>query len=322
MSICPGLLVLKPVLHSNIWGGRSLEDFGYQLPDGPVGECWGISAHPHGDCTVEGGPFDGKTLSELWRDHHELFEGAEGDRFPLLVKVIDALDDLSVQVHPDDAYASKNEHGSLGKHECWYVLDCHEHAHIIIGQHARNRESFAKMVEKGRWDELENFVPIEPGDFFDIKPGMLHAIMGGTLILETQQSSDITYRVYDYDRRQADGSLRELHLEQAMDVIDYGAKAPVSGKVTASEVDGVTKLMSCEYFEVIRVRVTPDTPVTLRQQHPFMCVSVVAGAGGLISTPAGSWDVPLGAHLVAPCGSGDLLLQGDMTLICSYVPSN
>ena len=216
MDASKGLIVLKPVLHNNIWGGRRLEQFGYELPDGPVGECWGISAHPHGDCTVDGGPFNGMTLSQLWDEHHELFEGAKGDRFPLLIKVLDALDDLSIQVHPDDAYAMEHENGSLGKHECWYVLDCHEHAHIIVGQHAKSREEFAKLVEENRWHDMENFVPIKKGDFFDIKPGTVHAILGSTLILETQQSSDVTYRVFDYNRRQPDGSLRELHLQPSL----------------------------------------------------------------------------------------------------------
>lgn len=316
-----GLIMLRPQLHNNIWGGRRLSEFGYELPDGPVGECWGISAHPHGDCLVDGGPFDGLTLSRLWDQHHELFAGADGDRFPLLVKIIDARDDLSIQVHPDDAYAAAHEGGSLGKHECWYVLDCPEDAHIIVGQRARSREEFSRLVATDRWDELVNLVPIKPGDFFDIKPGTMHAIMGGTLLLETQQSSDITYRVYDYGRPQDDGSLRELHLEQAMDVIDYDAPLLGSGSVTSAERDGVTRLLSCEYFEVLRVRVTPGAPVRLPQPHPFMCISVVEGSAGELSTPAGSWEVVRGSHLVAPHGSGDLTLSGDMTLVASYVPT-
>ena len=318
MSAKPGLLILKPVLHNNIWGGRRLEEYGYELPEGPVGECWGIAAHPHGDCLVDGGPYDGQRLSELWRNHHELFEGAEGDRFPLLVKVLDALQDLSLQVHPDDAYAQEHEHGSLGKHECWYILDCHEHAHIIIGQHAHDRAEFARMVEEGRWHDLANLVPIKPGDFFDIAPGTLHAIMGATMVLETQQSSDITYRVYDYGRKQPDGSLRELHLAQAMDVIDYEAK-PTSGEVTAPEVAGVTKLVESPDFTVLRVRVTVDAPVTLAQPHPFMCITAIEGAG-TVETPAGRWEIAKGTHAVAPSGSGDLRISGNVTLICSYVP--
>ena len=320
MGDCPGLIVLQPVLHNNIWGGRRLAEFGYELPDGPVGECWGISAHPHGDCVVAAGPYAGMTLSQLWSEHHELFAGAEGDRFPLLVKVLDACDDLSIQVHPDDAYAAEHEGGSLGKHECWYVLDAHSHGQIIVGQRAKSREDFALLVEENRWHDMENLVPIKTGDFFDIKPGTVHAILGGTMILETQQSSDVTYRVYDYERRQADGSLRELHLQQAMDVIDYAATAPVTGEVTAPEVDGITQLMSCEYFDVLRVRVHRDAPVVLPQPHPFMNLSVIEGSGA-VETEAGRWQLAKGNHLVAPCGCGDLRLSGEMTLICSYVPT-
>ena len=117
------ILTLVPDFKNKIWGGRKLEtEFGYEIPDGPVGECWAISAHPAGDDVIAEGDYAGKTLSWLWDEHRELFGGAEGDRFPLLVKIIDAKDDLSIQVHPDDAYAAEHEDGSLGKKECWYVL--------------------------------------------------------------------------------------------------------------------------------------------------------------------------------------------------------
>ena len=319
MSDKPRLIMLKPVLHNNIWGGRRLAEFGYELPDGPVGECWGIAAHPHGDCTVVGGPYDGKTLSQLWNEHHELFEGAEGDRFPLLIKVLDALDDLSIQVHPDDEYAGKNENGSLGKSECWYVLDAKDGGEIIVGQRAHSREEFAQMVDEGRWDDMVNKIPIKAGDFFDIRPGTMHAIMGGTLILETQQSSDVTYRVYDYDRRQDDGSLRDLHLNQAMDVIDYAVQAPESGEVTAPEVNGVTQLMSCDYFDVFRLRVTKDAPVTIEQPWPFLCVSATAGSTGTVTADGVTYELQKGSHFVAPANCGELTFEGDLEFICSHV---
>ncbi len=131
------IIILEPVFHEKIWGGRRLaEDFGYDIPEGKIGECWAISAHPHGDCVVASGAFVGEKLSHLWDVHHELFGDAKGDRFPLLIKILDAHDDLSVQVHPDDAYAAEHEHGSLGKRECWYVLDAEPHTDIIIGQRA------------------------------------------------------------------------------------------------------------------------------------------------------------------------------------------
>ena len=306
------LIFTKPIFHEKIWGGRRLDTvFGYDIPEGAIGECWAISAHPAGDCEVVSGPYAGETLSALWENHHELFGAAEGDRFPLLIKILDADGDLSIQVHPDDAYAAEHENGSLGKCECWYVLDCDEDATIIVGQKAADRAEFAKLVEEGRWSDLVNEVPIHKGDFFQIDAGTVHAIKGGTLILETQQSSDVTYRVYDYDRVQADGTKRELHLEQSMDVVDYAAKAPESGQITTPEVDGVTELESTACYTVERVRVEGEK--TLEQGHDFMCVSVIEGEGTVNGTP-----VKKGTHFVAPAKSGDLAFSGELTLICSW----
>ena len=311
------LIFLKPVFKSTIWGGRKLAtDWGYDVPDGPVGECWAISAHPHGDCEVADGDFAGKTLSQLWAEHHELFGNASGDRFPLLIKVIDAEADLSVQVHPDDAYAAEHENGSLGKHECWYILDAHPHAHIAVGQKAKSRDEFAQLAAAKRWDNIVNEIPIWNGDFFDIRPGTLHAILGGTLLLETQQSSDITYRVYDYERRQPDGTLRETHLAQALDVIDYDAQAPESGEVLVPEVDGVTDLLETPDFSVARVRV--DGEKLLPQPWDFMCVSVVDGEGS-VSVGGQARPIAKGAHFIAPFGCGDLALSGKLELVCSHV---
>ena len=307
------LIFTKPIFHEKIWGGRRLDTvFGYDIPDGAIGECWAISAHPAGDCVVEGDPYAGSTLSQLWDEHHELFGNAQGDRFPLLIKILDADGDLSIQVHPDDEYARVHENGSLGKCECWYVLDCEPGATIIVGQKAKDRAEFAQLVEEGRWGDLVNEVPIHKGDFFQIDAGTLHAIKAGTLILETQQSSDVTYRVYDYDRVQADGTKRELHLEQSMDVVDYAAQAPTSGAITAPEVDGITRLESNERYTVERVRVEGGR--TLPQPHDFMCVSVIEGAGSV-----NGQALRCGSHFVAPAGSGDLAFEGDMVLICSWV---
>lgn len=313
------LLIMEPVFHEKIWGGRQLaERFGYAIPEGNVGECWGISAHPAGDCKVAEGPFAGSFLSELWDQHHELFAGAAGDRFPLLIKILDARENLSVQVHPDDAYAAEHENGSLGKRECWYVLDAAPGAQIIVGQHAHDRAEFLEMVQEGKWDALLNSIPIHKGDFFRIEPGTIHAICGGTLILETQQSSDITYRVYDYDRVQADGTRRELHIAQSADVVDFAQVPPVSGAVTAPEHDGVTRLMSCENFDVERVVVSGSK--TLDQPYPFMCCSVVCGEGQVSCDSGIQHSLRAGTHFVAPAKSGALEFDGDMTLICSHLP--
>lgn len=215
------ILFLKPVFKEKVWGGGALAPlYGYPIPSDHTGECWAIAAHPNGDCLVREGRFEGKRLSELWRDHRELFGGLPGDRFPLLIKIIDAREDLSIQVHPDDAYARIHENGSLGKKECWYILDCDPGTTIIIGQKARSREEFEQRMKSGQWKDLLNEIPIHPGDFFQIDPGTVHAIKGGTILLETQQNSDVTYRVYDYDRMDH-GRKRPLHIRQSLDVIRF-----------------------------------------------------------------------------------------------------
>ena len=314
------LIFPAPIFHEKIWGGRKLAtDFGYEIPDGPIGECWAISAHPNGDCVVSGGAWDGMHLSELWDQHRELFGNVEGDRFPLLVKIIDAKDHLSVQVHPDDAYAAEHENGSLGKRECWYVLAVDPGTKIVIGQRAHDRAELAQMIEEGRWDDMLNLVPCHVGDFFPIEPGTVHAIQGGTLILETQQSSDVTYRVYDYDRLGDDGKPRDLHIQQSLDVVDYGMEAPASGEVTAPEVDGVTELMECPNFVVDRVRVSGEKVV--EQPYPFMCVSVIEGSGTVCAAEAGvEHQIGMGTHFLAPAGCGALTFAGDMTLVTSRLP--
>ena len=305
------IIKLEPVFKNMLWGGRKLEtEFGYQIPDGPVGECWAISAHPNGDCTIATGEYAGQKLSWLWDNHRELFGGVEGDRFPLLIKIIDAKEDLSIQVHPDNAYAAEHENGSLGKKECWYVLDAEPGQQIIVGQNARSREEFAAMVEAGRWDELVNKVPCKKGDFFQVDAGTVHAIMGGTVVLETQQSSDITYRVYDFDRPQADGTLRELHLDKALDVIDYARQAPATGAVELAE-GPVTTLESNECYTVEHVRV--GGTLELENPHPYACVSVIAGAGTVCGI-----SVERGSNLLALAACEALTLEGDMEVILSY----
>ena len=310
------LIRIEPVFHEKIWGGRKLEtEFGYTIPDGPIGECWAISAHPAGDCHVRDGAYAGMLLSSLWTEHHELFGAAEGDRFPLLIKFLDAAKDLSIQVHPDDAYAAEHEGGSLGKCECWYVLHADPNATIVVGQRAKSPEEFGRLVEEGRWSELLNEVPVHAGDFFQIAPGTVHAIKGGTMVLETQQSSDITYRVYDYDRVQADGTKRELHLQKSLDVIDFGAKPITSGRVSAPTTNGITQLVCCPRYTVWHVRATGTA--TLSSPKTFYCASVIEGTGR-----ASDHELRKGDHFIVPAGYGTLRLEGDMQLIVSTVPAN
>lgn len=307
------LIHLQPVYHNKIWGGRSLNDlYGLAIPDGNVGESWAISAHPNGDCHVANGEYAGQTLSWLWDNHRELFGGVEGDRFPLLVKLLDASDDLSIQVHPDDVYAREHENGSLGKRECWYVMAAEPGATIIVGQNACDREGFKQLAAQGAWNQLLNEIPVHEGDFFQIDPGCVHAIKRGTVLLETQQSSDVTYRVYDYDRRDDEGRPRELHLDRALDVIDFEQEAPCDGSLRAPVANHIEVLECNESYTVARLAV--DGFVSVEQSHPFLCVSVVAGEGSINGEPCAA-----GGNFLVPADEPSLNFEGVMTLIMSWI---
>ena len=308
------LIFLNPVLKHNIWGGTRLrEEFGYQVEGDDIGECWGIAAHPSGDCTVKGGSFDGKKLSALWREQPELFGGKTGRTFPLLIKIIDAKDDMSIQVHPDDAYAKVNENGSLGKTECWYILDCKEDATLVIGHNARTREELKEMIEEGRWSDFIRQIPVKKGDFIQIDPGTVHAIKGGILLLETQQNSDITYRVYDYDRL-SNGKPRELHIQKSIDVIQVPAKSVEDSVLhTAGAPENQWKMLyECSYYKVFHLAVSGS--VKVEQEAPFYLMSVVKGEGTLNGTALHKGD-----HFIVPAGFGTMDFEGTMELIASTI---
>lgn len=309
------LLFLKPVCTHNIWGGTRLRtDFGYEVEGDDIGECWGISAHPNGDGEIRDGRLAGRKLSEVWEEYPELFGRLKYDRFPLLTKIIDARDDLSIQVHPDDAYAAEHENGSFGKTECWYVLDCPKDATLVIGHQAKDREELETMIREGRWNEFIREIPVAKGDFVQIDPGTVHAIKGGMLILETQQNSDITYRVYDYDRL-SNGKPRELHVRQSIDVITVPAASPEQSVKKTGDVEPnrLQSLHSCEYYEVFKLVVQGKAQV--EQCYPFLNLSVVEGSGQIDGR-----SLKKGDHLIVPNRYGSIELEGTMEIIASTVP--
>lgn len=307
------ILFLKPVLKEMIWGGKRLaEDFGYELPSDKTGECWAVSAHKNGDCEILDGSFVGKKLSWLWENHKELFGNAKSDVFPLLVKIIDAKDDLSIQVHPDDRYANINENGSLGKTECWYILDCDADAEIVVGHNAKDKEELKSMIADNRWMDLIQIRPIKKGDFFQINPGTVHAIKKGTLILETQQSSDITYRLYDYDRLQ-NGQPRELHINKSIDVIGCPHVDMVSNsEIEKREHGQVEELIACAFYTVYKVNITGKE--SFCQNEPFTILSVIEGSGSIDGR-----NIKKGDHFILPAGYGTYELDGNMELIISHI---
>lgn len=305
------ILFLQPVLKEMIWGGNRLKaDFGYETELNNVGECWGISAHPNGDCIIESGTFEGEKLSELWTNHKELFGNQKEKEFPLLVKIIDAKEDLSIQVHPDDQYAAEHENGSLGKTECWYILDSKEDGEIVIGHHAQTKDELNQMIDNKEWTSLIRTMPVKAGDFFQIDPGTVHAIKGGTLILEIQQSSDITYRVYDYDRLM-DGKPRELHIKKSKEVITVPFTEDNQSGDTTGGHHG-ERLVCCPYYTVEKILVNQH--MTIEQDQSFMLVSVIDGSGTI-----DGHQIKKGSHFIVPYKYGIAEFQGDMELICSYI---
>lgn len=307
------ILFLEPVFKEMIWGGDRLRtDFGYEIPSDSTGECWAVSAHTNGDCRIKSGDYQGETLSSLWANHRELFGGAAGEVFPLLIKIIDAKQDLSIQVHPDDTYAREHENGSLGKTECWYILNCEADGKIVIGHNANSKEELASMIHDNKWNELIRELPIKKGDFFQIVPGTVHAIKAGTVILETQQNSDITYRLYDYGRLQ-NGRPRELHIDKSIDVITCPQKLaePKREKrdIKAGEIE---TLVSCEFYTVEKIKVNGSTE--MEQTEPFTIISVIAGEGCLDGV-----KIKKGDHMILPSGFGSYILEGNIECISSHI---
>jgi mannose-6-phosphate isomerase len=310
-------IFLKPVFKDRIWGGTSLrEKFGYEIPSETTGECWGISAHPNGPSEVINGPLKGKNLAELWMKHRGLF-GHQGEKeFPLLVKILDAKDDLSVQVHPDDTYAREVENQPFGKTECWYIIDCEKDAELVYGHHAKSKVEFQKMVNEGRWDELLRRVKIKPGDFFYVPNGTIHAIGAGTMILETQQSSDITYRVYDYDRKDNHGNTRELHIDKSIKVAmiphEDAQFEPVEstfGSLTSK------KLIQEQYFTVYHWVLNGEAQGL--SNNLYLLMSVVQGEGifefnGQFST------FSKGDHFIVPATIKQFSIKGNAEIIISH----
>lgn len=314
-----GLMFLQPVFKEMIWGGNRLAtEFGYDIPGDDTGECWGISAHPNGDCTVRNGEYSGMKLSQVWSEHPELFgrERAEGV-FPLLTKIIDAKADLSIQVHPSDDYAKVHENGSLGKTECWYILDCPEGATLVVGHNAADKEECAKMIHEGRWSEFIREVPVHKGDFVSIVPGTVHAIKAGVMLLETQQNSDITYRVYDYDRL-SNGKKRELHVEKSIDVINAPA-APAEKSIHnfANVAKNTPVLMEkSAYYRVWKLVTADNAGDGLSVKNDFdakyLLVSVVSGDGAI-----NGLAVKKGDHFIVTNECDEFKPSGIMELIIS-----
>lgn len=295
-------LFFTPEYKTPIWGGTKMRDiFGYDIPSDTTGECWAISAHEHGDCICISDEYKGESLSNLWNNHRELFGNAEGEIFPLLVKVLDAKEQLSIQVHPTNEYAINVEKQPMGKSECWYIIQCDEGAKLIVGHKAKTPEELRKHIKEGTITEILNHIPVAPGDFIYVPSGTIHVITGGVVLVEIQQNSDTTYRIFDYNRIQSNGKKRELHIDKAIDVIAAPDREVLH--MHTSEKEGIFNIISDEIFSIDKVTVMDR--FSYSYEAPFSIVSVVEGQGTVNGTA-----VKAGDHFIVPNGTDILEMVG------------
>ncbi|MEQ8153778.1 MAG: mannose-6-phosphate isomerase, class I [Clostridiaceae bacterium] len=309
------IIKLKPVFREKIWGGTKLRTyFGYDIPSETTGECWAISAHSNGDCEIESGEFKGKTLSWLYEKHRELFGNIKNPQFPLLVKLIDAADDLSIQVHPDDKYAKEVEGQKFGKTEAWYIVDADEDALLEIGHNTATKEELANMIENNKFDELLNYQNIKAGDFFYIPSGTVHAICKNTLIYEIQQASDLTYRLFDYKRAdKKTGKERELHTKKSIDVITVPQKIDTTFTSDVERGEGYKKnvYIKSEYFSTFKYDVNGKVNLT---NDSFLLCTVVEGSGIVEEE-----KIKKGDNFIISSGYKDVLITGNVSIMISTI---
>lgn len=308
---------LVPVFKETIWGGNKIKEiYGKNTPCDKIGESWEASAIPGGVSTIFNGRFSGMGLDEITAKYpREILGKIGGNEFPLCFKIIDAADNLSVQVHPDDDYAGEH-HNCLGKTEMWYILSAEEGAELIFGfNRDLTREEFAQAIDKKETEKLLNKVSVKPGDYFYIKAGTVHAIGKGILLAEIQQSSDITYRVFDWNRVDKNGKGRELHVERALDVSDYKAYAADETKVKVIEtVGGIRKILADEkYFtsEEITVRGTYPDNTDGESFHLLFVAEGEVFINGEKMEKGDTWLIPASV--------GEYSLSGEGVLMKNYV---
>lgn len=312
------LLFMEPIYKDYIWGGTRLKEYlKKDIKTDTVAESWEMSTNDAGLSKIQAG----QTLKELFEDEtvkEEIFgtKTKNMKEFPLLIKFIDAKDNLSVQVHPDDEYALKYEN-EKGKTEMWYVMDCDENAKIICGiKESIKQEEIANIIHTGKIREILNEVPIHKGDVIFIPSGTIHAILKGTLICEIQQNSNLTYRVYDWDRIGKDGKPRELHIEKAIDVIKQDAKQKIVA-TSNQELDTSNNVITCDYFKVDTISIGSKYK-QISKKETFEAIMVVEG-NGKIQTNGKEYKIKLGDSFIIPASLGEYEIEGDIKLLKSYL---
>ena len=314
------ITLLRPTLKETLWGGRRLiDEFGFKTDGDNAAEAWLLSCHKDGPSYAIGGEYDGLTLAEIIKKEGRSVLGthnSEINGFPVLIKIIDARDKLSVQVHPGDEYARRVENEN-GKTEAWFVLGAQDGAELIYGVNKdMTREEFAASIENGTLLENVNRVKVKPGDVVFIPSGMLHAIGAGILLAEVQQSSNTTYRVFDYERRDKNGNKRELHVKKATDVVTLTkTTADFSAEGEKEQLDGATKksLTHCRYFSMTQLK-TDGEFTDEADETSFVSLLVLDGEGKISASGKG-YEIKKGSSVFIPAGYGKYTLTGKFTAL-------
>lgn len=309
---------LLPAFKDNLWGGTKLKTKYNKKTDMEiVAESWELSTHKSGQSVVCGGEYDGLTLGEyIERAGKEVIgeNAMKFDFFPILIKFIDAKDNLSVQVHPNDEYALANE-GEYGKTEMWYILECDEGACLYYGLNREiSREEFAERIKNNTLVEVLNKVPVKKGDVFFIEAGTIHAINKGILLCEIQQNSNTTYRVYDYDRRDKDGNARELHIDKAIAV---STLRPAPKRDSAVSDKPVNMLASCKYFTVEQAKITSS--LTLDIDTNCFRSLIITDGDGMLEMNGETMPLSKGDSIFIPAQNGSYTISGNLEVIISRV---
>lgn len=322
-------LTFTPWLRTMVWGGSKIETFkglSAEKPEvsGRIGESWEISAVPGHVSVVADGPWADRTLTELMREHGPELVGRKvyartGDEFPLLIKFIDAKTDLSIQVHPDDVLAARTHPGMKGKTEMWYVVGADPGAHLLSGlnREITPAEYEARVRDNTITDVLARH-EIAPGEVYYLPAGRIHAIGAGAFVAEIQQTSDLTYRIYDYGRLGLDGKPRELHIEQAKEAIDYRVYPSYKTEYDRQK-DVETPLVSCPYFTTFLFDLDHPAEKDLSSLDSFLVVMCVGGAGTLTDIePDGTYTLPLrqGRTVLLPATSQKTVMVPDGAMTC------
>lgn len=319
-------LKFDKVFKEKIWGGRRFEEvLGMNLPsEEKYGESWEVTSHKNGMSIVNNGEFVGKSLEELLIIYKDKLVGEEiynkfANKFPLLIKYLDINDKLSLQVHPNDEYALRVER-EFGKAESWYIIDASSDAKLIMGLNPSiNKEQFSEKVKINDFDNLFNIIPVKKGDFINVNPGLVHtSFEGAVLVCEIQQNSDTTYRIYDFDRI-VDGKLRELHIEKALEVIDYKQVPEISKNSTRENFvkDGaqIQTLVKGHYYNVDKINIIGSHKENSYKN--FIIYSILEGSGSIIHNFC-EYPVKKGDSYFIPQGL-ELDIIGNLEMLKTYI---